>query len=44
MRKLIVSYGFQWFSLELMYLVGTVYEGWIDFRFPFVHKGILVII
>ena len=28
---------------ELIYLVGTYYEGRIDFRFTFVHKGILVI-
>ena len=28
---------------ELIYLVGMGYEGWIDFRFTFVHKGILVI-
>ena len=28
---------------KLIYLVGMGYEGWIDFRFTFVHKGILVI-
>ena len=28
---------------KLIYLVGTNYEGWIDFRFTFVNKGILVI-
>ena len=28
---------------ELINLVGMGYEGWIDFRFTFVHKGILVI-
>ena len=28
---------------ELIYLVGTDYEGQIDFRFTFVHKGVLVI-
>ena len=28
---------------ELIYFVGTDYEGWIDFRFTFVYKGILVI-
>ena len=26
-----------------MYLDGMVYEGWIDFRFTFVYKSILVI-
>ena len=29
---------------ELIYHDGMVYEGWIDFKFIFVHKGILVII
>ena len=29
---------------ELIYLVGTDYEGEISFRFTFVHKGLLVII
>ena len=28
---------------ELIYLVGIDYEDWIDFRFTFVHKGVLVI-
>ena len=28
---------------KLIYLVGMDYEGYIDFRFTFVHKGILVI-
>ena len=28
---------------ELIYLVGTNYEGRIGFRFTFVHKGLLVI-
>ena len=28
---------------ELIYLVGMGYESWIDSRFTFVHKGILVI-
>lgn len=28
---------------ELIYLVGTDYEGQIGFRFSFVHKGVLVI-
>ena len=28
---------------ELIYLVGMDYEGWIDSRFTFVDKGILVI-
>ena len=28
---------------ELIYLVGTGYEGWTGFRFTFVHKGILLI-
>ena len=28
---------------KLIYLVGMDYEGHIDFRFTFVHKGILVI-
>ena len=28
---------------ELIYLVGTNYEGWISFTFTFVRKGILVI-
>ena len=28
---------------ELIYLVGMYYEGWISFRFTFVHKGVLVI-
>ena len=28
---------------KLIYLVGMSYEGWIDSRFTFVHKGILVI-
>ena len=28
---------------DLIYLVGTYYEGWIDFRFTFVHMSILVI-
>ena len=28
---------------ELIYLVGTDYEGWIGYRFTFVHKGVLVI-
>ena len=29
--------------LELIYLVGMGYDGWISSRFTFVHKGILVI-
>ena len=29
---------------ELIYHVGTVYEGWINFWFILVHKDILVII
>ena len=28
---------------KLIYLVGIGYESWIDSRFTFVHKGILVI-
>ena len=28
---------------KLVYLVGTSYEGRIDSRFIFVHKGVLVI-
>ena len=28
---------------ELIYLVGMGNEGWIDFRFTSMHKGILVI-
>ena len=28
---------------KLIYLVGIDYEGWIVFRFTFVHKGVLVI-
>ena len=28
---------------ELIYFIGTDYEGQISFRFSFVHKGILVI-
>ena len=28
---------------ELIYLVGTDYEGWIGSRFTFEHKDILVI-
>ena len=28
---------------KLIYLVGMDYEGRIDFRFTFMHKGILVI-
>ena len=28
---------------ELIYLVGMGYKGQIDFRFTFVHNGILVI-
>ena len=28
---------------ELIYFVGIGYEGWIDSKFTFVHKGILVI-
>ena len=28
---------------ELIYLIGMDYEGQIGFRFPFVYKGILVI-
>ena len=28
---------------ELLYFVGIGYEGWIDSKFTFVHKGILVI-
>ena len=28
---------------ELIYLVGMGNEGWIDSRFTFVHKGVLVI-
>ena len=28
---------------ELIYLVGIGYEGQIDSRFTFVHKGVLVI-
>ena len=27
---------------ELIYLIGMDYEGWIDSKFTFVHKGILV--
>ena len=27
---------------KLIYLVGIDYEGRIDFRFAFVHKGVLV--
>ena len=30
-------------DFELIYLVGMGYEGWIDFRFTFMHKGVLVI-
>ena len=29
---------------KFIYLVGMDYEGQIDFRFTFVHKGILVIV
>ena len=28
---------------ELIYLAGTDYKSWIDSRFTFVHKGVLVI-
>ena len=28
---------------ELIFLDGTVYEGWMGFQFTFVHKGVLVI-
>ena len=28
---------------ELIYLFGMDYEGWIDSKFTFVHKGVLVI-
>ena len=28
---------------KLLFLDGTVYEGWMGFQFTFVHKGILVI-
>ena len=28
---------------ELIYLVGMGYEGWIDSKFTFEHKGIFVI-
>ena len=28
---------------EFIYHVGIAYEDWIDFRFTFVHKGVLVI-
>ena len=28
---------------ELIYLVGMGYEGRIDFKFTFVHKGVLLI-
>ena len=28
---------------ELIYLVSTNYEDQVDFRFTFVHKGVLVI-
>ena len=28
---------------EFIYLVGIYYESWIDSRFTFAHKGVLVI-
>ena len=28
---------------KLIYHVGMGYEGWIDYRFTFVHKGVLII-
>ena len=28
---------------ELIYLIGMGYEGWIDSRFTFVYKSVLVI-
>ena len=28
---------------ELIYLIDKGYEGWIDSKFTFVHKGVLVI-
>ena len=28
---------------KLIYHDDRVYEGWIDFRFIFVHKGVLII-
>ena len=43
LRELIPSYGSQWSPLKLIYLVGTVCEGWISYRFTFVQKGVLII-
>ena len=37
------SIGPNGLHFELLYLVGTNYEGEIDSRFTFVHKGVLVI-
>ena len=34
--------GLNGLRAELIYFVGMDYEGRIDFRFTFVHKGILV--
>ena len=28
---------------ELIFLIGTTYEGWMDFQLSFVHKGVLLI-
>ena len=28
---------------ELIFLDGTVYEGWMGFQFTFIHKRVLVI-
>ena len=43
MRELAVSCGSQWFSFKLIYFDGTIYDGWINSWFTYVHKSILVI-
>ena len=42
MREPILSQKFQWSSFKHIYLDDTVYEGWIDFWFTYMHKDVLV--
>ena len=37
------SMGLNGLCFELIYHVGMIYEGWNDFRFTLIHKGVLVI-
>ena len=44
MREPVLSYGSQRSLIKVIYLMNdTIYEGWIDFKFTFMHKDVLVI-